>query len=525
MNFELKYIFVKILIVIIIILLYIIIVKYNDKGRFIYKTNNKNNNIETFEEQIEKEKYNYIKLKETYIDSKDTSLELLYANYYGEEVNKDVWEDKTFEQCIDTCNKLDNCIGFTRDLVLDTEPAKCHPITSIQKCHSNRKGNPKQMSKSLKYNSYIKSHVPNVINHCIGDNDLTLNRIIYIKSYSKPNQYIGNNGDSRVSMIDNNTSDFKLKCGFRIEQGKDGVGTISFLHLKSYKYLYRNNDNNLIFKDINNNSNKTEDKQRASFNIYDGLSNGIMFKALPIEGETTNKYIIMDNTYLKIDKLNTLNDNSNNNNNSTSNNSNKLKELSTFYIIDTIIESKIITDKNNIVNTPVNTQSNKSQHTINNNQTIVDVDLDVDLDLQENFTNKLVLDNTADIGVYNKLFNKDNNSIVNGTNNLSDHIQDTYLSKTNNDKFITITKKYNEDSLKKILSTSVNKNQDHFNYINALNKEIEQEIANKNLDLHAKNDKIINNLDKLRITDLSKDYFFLQSLTQNTQPSQETKKA
>jgi hypothetical protein len=506
MPFELKYVFVKILLVIIIILLYIIIVNYSNISSFI----SRNNNIETFEEQIEKEKYNYLKLKETYINSKDTSLDLLYANYYGEEVNKDVWEDKTFEQCIDTCNKLDNCIGFSRDLVLDTEPAKCYPITSIQQCHSNRKGNSKQMSKALKYNSYIKSHVPNVINHCIGDNDLTLNRIIYIKSYSKPNQYIGNNGDSRVSMIDNNSNDFKINCGFRIEQGKDGVGTISFLHLNSYKYLYRNNDNNLIFKDINNNSNKTEDKQRASFNIYDGLSNGIMFKALPIEGETTNKYIIIDNTYLKIDKLNTLNDNSNNNSNSTSNNSNKLKELSTFYIIDTIIESKIITDKNNIVNTPVTTQSN------NTNQTIVDVDV------QEDFTDKLALDNTVNIGVYNKLFNKDDNSNANGTNNLSDYIQDTYLSKTNNDKFITITKKYNEDSLKKILSTSINKNQDHFNYINALNKEIEKEIANKNLDLHAKNDKIINNLDKLRITDLSKDYFFLQSLTQNTQPSQQT---
>ena len=509
MPFELKYVFVKILLVIIIILLYIIIVKYNDIGSFIPRTNN---NIETFEEQIEKEKYNYLKLKETYIDSKDTSLELLYANYYGEEVNKDVWEGKTFEQCIDTCNKLDNCIGFSRDLVLDTEPAKCHPITSIQKCHSNRKGNSKQMSKALKYNSYIKANVPNVINHCIGDSDLTLNRIIYIKSYSKPNQYIGNNGDSRVSMVDNNTSDFNLKCGFRIEQGKDGVGTISFLHLKSYKYLYRNIDNNLIFKDINSNSNKTEDKQRVSFNIYDGLSNGIMFKALPIEGETTNKFIIMDNTYLKIDKLNTLNDNNNN----------KLKELSTFYIIDNIIESKIITDKNNIVNIPVTTQSvttqsvttqsNKPTQTIHNNQNIIDV--------QEDFTDKLVLDKTTNIDVYNKLFNADNS---NGTNNLSDYIQDTYLSKTNNDKFITITKKYNEDSLKKILSTSINKNQDHFNYINELNKEIEKEISNKNLDLHAKNDKIINNLDKLRITDLSKDYFFLQSLTENTQPTKQTK--
>ena len=501
MSFESKYSVVKILIVLIIIIVYTTIVNYSNINSYISGIN-KNINIETFEEQIEKEKYNYLKLKETYIDSKDTPLELLYANYNGEEVNKDVWEGKTFEQCIDTCNKLDNCSGFSRDLVLDTEPAKCHPMTSIQKCHSNRKGNAKQMSKALKYNSYIKSNVPNVINHCIGDNDLTLNRIIYIKSYSKPNQYIGNNGDSRVSMIDKNTSDFNLKCGFRIVQGKDGVGTISFLHLKTYKYLYRNSDNNLIFKDINSNTNnnKTEDKQRASFNIYDGLSNGIMFKALPIEGETTNKYIMIDNTYLKIDKLKTPSD--------TSNTSNKLKELSTFYIIDNIIESKIITDKNSIIKIPEITQ------TIENKQTI--------LDEREDFTNKLVLDNTATIDVYNKLFNADNNSNPNGTNNLPDYIQDTYLSKSNNDKFITITKKYNEGSLNKLLSTSLNKNQVHFNYINELNREIEKEISNQNVDLNAKNDKIIYNLDKLRITDLSKDYFFLKTLTENTQPTKKT---
>ena len=510
MSLESKNIVVKILIVLIIIIIYTIIVNYSSIYNYLYKTNN---NIETFEEQIEKEKYNYLKLKETYADTNETSLELLYTNYYGEEVDKNVWENKTFEQCIDTCNKLDNCVGFNRDLVLDTEPAKCYPITSIQKCHSNRKGNAKQMSKALKYNSYIKSNTPNVINQCIGDDDLTLNRIIYIKSYTKPNYYIGNNGDSRVSIIDKKSNDFNINCRFRIEQGKDGVGTISLLHLKSYKYLYRNNDNNLIFKDINNNSNKTEDKQRASFNIYDGLSNGIMFKALPIEGETTNKYILIDNTYLKVDTLKNENKNKNKNKNNNgdngdngSNSNNKLKELSTFYIIDNIVESKIITDKNNIVTKPINTQTIETEQPIENNNNL--------LDIQEDFSNKLVLDNTSNINVYNKLFNENDNS--NNTNNLNDYIQDTYLRKLNNDKYITITKKYNEESLNKLLSNSLNKNQDHFNYINELNKEIEREISNHNLDLNAKNDNIIKNLNKLRITDLAKEYVFLKSLKENT---------
>ena len=488
MSFELKYVVVKIVIVIILILLYIIIVNNSNISMF-KASSNKNISIENFEEQIEKEKYNYLKLKETYIDTKDTSLELLYANYYGEEVNKDVWEDKTFEQCIDTCNKLDNCIGFRRDLVLDTEPAKCHPITSIQKCYSNRKGNANQMSKALKYNSYIKSNVPNVINNCIGDNELTLNRIVYIKSYSKPNEYIGNNGDSRVNMIDKNKADFNTKCSFRIEQGKDGVGTVSFLHLKSYKYLYRNNDNNIIFKDIN--SNKTEDKQRASFNIYDGLSNGIMFKALPIEGETTNKYMMIDNNYLKIDKLNSISNNNDTNTNDTKITNNKTKELATFYIIDNIIESKIITDINNINNTENN------------------------LDIKEDFTNNLILDKTSNIEVYNKLFNVEENNNVRGIDKLSDYVEDKYLKNIKHNKFSTINKKYNKAALNKILSKSLTKNQDAFNSINELNKEIEREISNQNIDLNAKNDKIINNLDKLRITDLSRDYFFLKSLTEN----------
>ena len=511
MTFEFNYICVKIITVIVIMLLYITITKYSSIRSFLYTNDNDNTNananangknIETFEEQIEKEKYNYLKLKETYIDSNETSLELLYTNYYGEEVNKDVWEGKTFEQCIDTCNKLENCNGFSRDLVLDTEPARCYPITSINKCHSNRKGNAKQMSNALKYNSYVKSHIPNVINDCIGDKDLTLNRIIYIKSYSKPNHYIGNNGDSRVSMIDKNTSDFNLKCGFRIEQGKDGVGTISFLHLNTYKYLYRNTNNELILKVIA--SNKTEDEQRASFNIYDGLSNGIILKAMNIEGETINKYIIIDNTYLKIDRLTPDTKTSNENNNASDTSKSKItksKELATFYIIDTIIDSKIITDKTNIPNSNLEPVSE-----IKENFTNTDTDTDTN-------KNKLVLDKNTDVGIYNKLFNVNENSNTN--NNLNDYLEDNYLSKINNNKFISISKKNNERTLNKLLSNSLTKNQDEFMFINELNKEIEKEIANKNLNLNAKNDKIINHLDKIRITDLSKEYFFTQSLVEN----------
>ena len=64
------------------------------------------------------------------------------------------------------------------------------------------------MSNAIKYNSYIKSNTPDIINKCIGDTELTLNRNIHIKSYLMPNTYIGNIGDGRVSMVDIKTSRF-----------------------------------------------------------------------------------------------------------------------------------------------------------------------------------------------------------------------------------------------------------------------------------------------------------------------------
>ena len=64
---DLKYIFAKVLIILIIVFIYYLITKYNMP--------NKNNDIETFEDKIEKEKINYLKLKETYIEPEGTTLE------------------------------------------------------------------------------------------------------------------------------------------------------------------------------------------------------------------------------------------------------------------------------------------------------------------------------------------------------------------------------------------------------------------------------------------------------------------
>ena len=110
------------------------------------------------QEGFQDEQQNYLKLNETYIEPEGTDLQLLYANYYGEESAppQETWKNKTLEQCVDLCNQLDSCKGFNRNAnVSDTSADICQPRTKIGICHSARKGNPIQMQNAIKYNSYI----------------------------------------------------------------------------------------------------------------------------------------------------------------------------------------------------------------------------------------------------------------------------------------------------------------------------------------------------------------------------------
>ena len=450
------------------------------------------NKEESFIDSIENEKKNYLKMKETYIEPQDTSLDLLYANYSGEEVGQDIWENKTLDQCVDTCNKLDGCSGFSRDSVLDTEPANCYPRSTVNNCHSNRKGNLSQMQNALKYDSYVKSNVSNVINNCIGDSELTLNRLIFIKSYAQPNQYIGINGDSRIILVNKDVNNLTENCNFRLEAGKDGVGTVSFLHIGSGKYLYRNTDNSIILKAISN-SDKTIDNQRASFNLYDAVSGCVMLKPMMLEGETTEKFIMLDdNTNYLITKTLDLNEPNN---------------TSYFYIVDTIISSNIITNKTNI---PIPTTSTLSTSTIDSST----MNTPQSTSSNNNFKNiiesfTLNLDTLSNIPVYDNLFSTPTNVI------LSDYIKDNYSPIKNiskNSSYIQISNKLNNIEINKQLSNSLNKNQDEYNAINELNREIEAEIAYLNKGLDSKNNIIINKLDKMRVSDLANDYFFLKNL-------------
>lgn len=488
-----------------------------------YSLTNRNKE-ETFIDSIENEKINYIKMKETYIESQDTSLDLLYANYSGEEVGQDIWENKTLDQCEDTCNKIEGCSGFSRDSVLDTEPANCYPRSTVNNCHSNRKGNSTQMNNALKYDSYVKSNIPNVLNNCIGDSDVTLNRLIFIKSYTQPKTYIGINGDSRVVLINKDTNNFNSNCNFRLEVGKDGIGTIAFLHIGSGKYLYRDIDDSIILKAISNPS-KTIDNQRISFNLHDAVSGCVMLKTMKIDGETTDKFIMLDNNtnYLVAKSLNTsgsINSTTNSTTNSTIDNSNINNNSNAFfYIVDKIISSNIITNKNNIPTTisnrptttisniPTTTTSNRPTTTTSNIPTTSTSYIEGFKNINEGFT--LNLDTSSDLKEYNNLFNAPPNFI------LSDYIQDTYSPLKNssrNSVYIDVSNKLNNIEINKQLSNSLTKNQDEYNAINELNKEIELEIYSLNTGLNKNNDVIINKLDKMRVSDLANDYFFLKNL-------------
>ena len=483
-----KHIILKLICILLFIFIYY---KITDSNWFNSNNTNVKSQIEEFEDSIENEKIHYIKLKETYIDPSDKTLDLLYANYFGEETGHDVWENKTLDQCTDICSNIKGCVGFSRDLKLDTEPASCYPNNIINKCYSNRKGNITQMQNAIKFNTFVKSNVKNVLNTCIGDKELTLDRTVFIKSYAMPNSCIGVSDDIRVILVDNSTQKFKSACNFRIKSGLDGIGTVSFLHIDTGKYLYRNPNNNLILYDTS--SGQTENNQRASFNLYDSNigSGSIMFKAMTIEGETTDKFITLDDKYLTIKVLPTdiIQKNSTNN--------------FTFYIIDSIVNNNIITDKENM---PMITKPMFTSPMITDPMSM-NIMKD-DTDIRESFV--VNLDKTSNIPLYNNLFAKPTDFI------LTDYLEDNY-NKPDSALLTTITNKYNDILLKNQLSTSLNKNQDEYNSIKNLNLEIEKEIANLNLGLNGKNDKLINELDKMRITDMSNDYFFLKNLNKNQQ--------
>jgi hypothetical protein len=443
----------------------------------------------------------YIKLNETYIEPDGTNLKMLYANYYGQETepgkdNKN-WTDKTLEQCSDLCNQLEGCAGFSRKAnVSDTAKDICFPRSNIGICHSARKGDDIQMQNAIKYNSYIKNnntHNKNILTKCIGDTNMTLKRAVFIKSHMYPNKFIGTIDNSLVLLIDKASPNFENQCKFRVEMGLDGIGTVSFFHIDSNKYLARipptsnttTNTTDHEFMGLIEISSSTEEKKRASFNILDAIKNKMRFKCMRVNGENKDKFISINpdnDSYLicseEYDNI----------------------ELATFDILDNIISSKII-----------NTISNIDTKKIDNFQSIPEVDIignKLIVSQTSNNLNTENLDTTENIKLYDNIFNPKSK------NEIGDYLNDNYGQKFS--KTTVINKKINDIMLQQQLSNTLNKNKDTYDLLKQLNREIEKEINGLNMGLNAKNDKINNILGRMQLSDMANDYYKLKNVYNKT---------
>ena len=510
-NLNWKCLLLKLLVILVLVFIFYKLTKNRNEG-FETEITSENSNSNTVANSATNgtiKPIEYINLNETYLEDGEgigntsgnpdgASLNLLYANYSGVEKGKAVWEDKTLDQCIDTCNQLENCIGFSRDLVNDDAPAKCYPRTKLENCHSSRKGDMNQIQNAIKFNSYIKNTIPDILNKCIGDPELTLNRSIFIKSRKYPKKYIGSDNGVAV-LVEDNDPDIMRKCNFRLEVGKDGIGTIAFYHIDSGKYLYRqrmatletfetmpdptmtamansgmvNSGIEILgLKDVM--SNKTEDKLRVSFNILDGMKNMMKFRCVPLDGETIDRFITINpdnNKYLICNTARNI----------------KMEEDTVFMITDSIQTTKIIKNQNNLTS---NTTTTKRESF--NNNTL-------------NSSGGVMLDKSANIPLYKNLMMPDENM------NVANYVQDNYISKSSPNNFVSISKKLDDNILSQQLANSMSKNQDKYEMLNNLNQEIEKEIAMLNMDVNGKNDTLANNLDRMRISDMSTDYFALKS--------------
>ena len=543
------YVIVKILIILALVLLFLNLYRKSQQGNEGFAT-----------------QQDYIKLNETYVEPEGTNLQLLYANYYGEESEPplDKWSNKTLEQCVDLCNQLDGCRGFTRRAnVADTAADECQPRSKIGTCHSVRKGDSIQMQNAIKYNSYIKTSgktssktAGDILTKCIGDPAMTLQRAVYIKSQMFPNKYIGTLGDGLAMLVDKTANDFDVKCKFRVEVGKDGIGTVSFLHINSNKYLYRMPDTNptttnpanttipattipsialanyefMGFKDIS--AGGTEDKQRASFNILDAMKNRMKFQCMRVDGENVDKFIVInkDNqNYLLCSEIDML----------------PTEELYTFNIIDSVISSNIINNKDKLpidnanhsshpnTTIPITTMATTTIPMTTMAQTTEMLTIGmptmammssgenggkesffavdaignqiVNQSLDPNAITASNLDTSSQFPLYNNIYNTPSQVKI------GDYLSDNYGA-TQFNNYTSINKKANDIILQKQLSKSLASNQETYNALNQLNIEIEREIAGLNMDLNGKNDKVVNNIGRMQLADMARDYFTLKNV-------------
>ena len=453
----------------------------------IYKLTDDNQSIESFINKKNQEHKEYIRYSETLLDNKDQSLKDLYKNYSGSGNKKTEWKDMNLHQCLDRCNQMEGCVGFSRENVNDNEKASCYPKSILSQCHSSRKGNFEQRQKSLNYNTFIKVGAKNQLTKCIGDESVTMDRNIFIKSYAHPNKYVGIK-NNKVEMITKGPKQVGmfLYCKFKVEVGKEGNGTVSFKHIETGKYLCRNNEDLIDCQKINN---STDLKQRCSFFLHDGLSNQVVLKCHPVQGEKLSRYVALDRNgkYLRaIDKseLNKRTD--------------KFMELMTFDLIDFMTQNTVVTSKQHFRDLAKDKKrenfNDAYEHIdINNNKSIIEKD---NMDLYKylesgihNFSNRDE-DNQPmkqiDIAHYQTLSDIDahfNKTLDEKRYETDTHGKNTYM------KLKDINNNLYEDKL------GIDKK------LNNLNKRIETSYLE---------------LDKMKLRDMSRDYNYLKGLLDET---------
>lgn len=460
--------------------------------KFVLNLTNKNE-YETFVNQLDNENNNYIKYEETLLDTKDQNINSLYKGYSGEGHGQKEWKHMNLHQCIDRCNTMDNCIGFSREDLNDNEKGSCFPRNILSKCHSSRKGNFEQRQKAMMYNTYLKGDIQNQMTRCIGSEKMTLNRIVLIKPYAHPNKYIGlyNN---KVQLIDKDTNPVNtfLACKFKIEVGLEGSGTVSFKHVETNKHLYRDNNDILVCKKIDKTS--TDERQRASFYLHDGLSNQVIINCMLIRGEKVSRNISCDRKgrLLKIVTDAVLNEFSK-----------KYLEYLTFDIVDYINNNQIIQNKEMLTNIDRRVEGMRGGHPLFNKKgenskkkEEFQSSNSIEEDRMELYQ---YLDSGIPSGEYASEIvenNEQNRQINIGKFKSTSDIDSAFNKILDADR--------SEDFGESVYDNAVKFNKDLFDSTNGImskTKEIENKINNS-----------FHNLDKMRIQDMSRDYFYLKNI-------------
>ena len=432
---------------------------------------------------IKQKNNQYMKYNETYLDPSDYNKDTLYKNYSGAGNNKSMWNNVTLDQCVDRCNKIDSCVGFTRENINDKEKGICLPKNKVTKCYSNRKGNFEQRQNAINYNTYIKSKVKNQRTICLGDDELTMNRMIFIKSYAYPNSYIGLK-NNKIRLIDRNNNEMAmfLSCKFKIEIGKDGSETVSFKHVETGKYLYRNKKDMLECKLLNK---STNDKQRSSFILHDGLSNQVRLKCFPLSGEKHDRFVSSDDKgkYLKILTSSQIKQYSYN------------RELVTFDIVNYVDNNSIL----KFIDTPKEEQKTEDFY---NDESLDDVT--DNHKNQEQFESTGEQDNGEEIASDLELYKKMS------TGQKKTEFENFYIEDDMHD--LSIIEDLEDDKRKADKEALSDLKQGYESYNKLNNITVKNTIRNlKNKNTEKMNDTY-QGLDHLRMKDMAKDYYYFKDV-------------